>query len=698
MTAISAELAAALDRHPRPDVTAALRRVETERADVLRRFPVDSWPTLELNDYALGRVDEPTPYCVLLEYRTPHLGSIKGGAARKHIMYKGSDGAWHMSRPMQDWTPEQAWERLRTEFVTAIDAVRSGRPELVDPLPLLAYGPALVAKTFAIYAPEIFLRVYSADHIRAFIRHLGSTPTPDAPTWRLNLQLKALLAESSAFDGWDAEEVLQFLYVHLDPRGGDDRILKVAPGEKGRLWDECLRDGVIRVGFDEVGDLSAFTSVDDLFEQIEQVYPDQGAAYHRKLARQLLRFRDLPAGARIVANRGTDQVLAVGTVTDDGYRYDATLPEYQKIVGVDWDTSYAQRLETPARGWVPTFNNVNAQQWAAIRRGRAKPASSNGTHEPTAEVPAEVGRILAALQRKKQVILHGPPGTGKTRLALNAALALTGREQAISASAAERRAAVSEMLTDDGGRAVVLTFHPSLGYEDVVEGFKPIPGRAGLALELTDGAFLRACSQARRDPEKPYVLVIDEINRADLARVLGELLTLLEADKRDVVTVRLPGSDREFTVPSNLYVIGTMNTADRSVAHLDAAVRRRFGFVAVPPDPTALSGAVGPLDLGALLTELNGRIARVLDRDQVLGHAHFLDDDSPIESASALAAAFYQDVVPQLEDATLGEADALAEILGLEVIVDGQIVEHDPDDLVLLLAQEFGADELGADV
>src|SRR4051794_39169977 len=109
MADISAALAAALDRHPQPNVTGSLARVNEQRADVLRRFPVESWPTLRLDDYALGRVDEPTPYCVVMEYRTPHLGSMKGGAARKHIMYRQNDGGWWAARPLAELPAEQAW-------------------------------------------------------------------------------------------------------------------------------------------------------------------------------------------------------------------------------------------------------------------------------------------------------------------------------------------------------------------------------------------------------------------------------------------------------------------------------------------------------------------------------------------------------------------------------------------------------------
>nr|MDT0667934.1 AAA family ATPase [Micromonospora sp. DSM 115978] len=122
----------------------------------------------------------------------------------------------------------------------------------------------------------------------------------------------------------------------------------------------------------------------------------------------------------------------------------------------------------------------------------------------------------------------------------------------------------------------MVTFHPSYGYEDFVEGFKPVPSSGGgLTLERADGVFMRLCRQAATAPDRWFLLVIDEINRGDLPRVLGDVVTLLERDKRDL-PVRLPVSGRSFAVPSNVLVIGTMNTADRSIGHIDAAIRRRF--------------------------------------------------------------------------------------------------------------------------
>lgn len=156
--------------------------------------------------------------------------------------------------------------------------------------------------------------MYSGDHIRRFIRSFGGEPLPNVPSWELNRQLKHIIESDPDVGGWDQEEVLSFLYTRLDPRQDGDEVIKIAPGDKARLWDECLRDGVIRIGFQPAGDLSQYTGPDGL------------------LARQLLRFRDLAPGTRIVANRGGFEILGVGTVNEEGYRHDPDLPEYRNLL------------------------------------------------------------------------------------------------------------------------------------------------------------------------------------------------------------------------------------------------------------------------------------------------------------------------------------------------------------------------------
>ena len=454
---------------------------------------------------------------------------------------------------------------------------------------------------------------------------------------------------------------------------------------------------MIRVGWDDLGDLGQYQSDSELKQALDAYWP-RSSGGSLTLARRLLAFRDLEAGDRIVANRGMDEVLATGTVSGS-YRFEADHSEYQHVVPVSWDVSHARKLSKPQHGWRSTFAKVQPTLFARITAGLAD-TGAESTESYTGgpvTLPEDVAGVLEALERKGQVILHGPPGTGKTRLALGAALALAGRADALNSTPDQRATAQAETLRD--GRIHMVTFHPSYGYEDFVEGFKPDLSATGpgLTLVLTDGVFHTLCDQAIARPDETFLLIVDEINRGDLPRIFGELVTLLELDKRGL-PLALSVSRRTFAVPPNVRIIGTMNTADRSISHLDAAVRRRFAFLPVGPDPDAVSGTVGPLDLAQFFESLNTRIARHLDADHQIGHAYLLRNGEPIATEDDLAAAFHHEVIPLLEDYCLGRADLLHRILGSLVDADtGRPALMPPQDLAAALATEFTSGTPGPD-
>ncbi len=215
----------------------------------------------------------------------------------------------------------------------------------------------------------------------------------------------------------------------------------------------------------------------------------------------------------------------------------------------------------------------------------------------------------------------------------------------------------------------VVTFHQSYSYEDFVEGIRPVLDDGELRYELKDGLFKQLCRKAAATPGQNYVLLIDEINRGNVSKIFGELISLLEVNKRagekEAMSVKLPYSGESLSVPSNLHVIGTMNTADRSIALIDSALRRRFDFEEVAPDPSLLkSFSVDGVDLAKLLAELNLRVELILDRDHAIGHSYFMRVMKSEDPTAELHRVWYQQVTPLLEEYFYGNAERLTKVLG----------------------------------
>lgn len=253
----------------------------------------------------------------------------------------------------------------------------------------------------------------------------------------------------------------------------------------------------------------------------------------------------------------------------------------------------------------------------------------------------------------KNVILYGPPGTGKT-------YTLKNEYFPRYTSNAEGQHEDSESSVQ---RYEFVTFHQSYSYEEFVEGIRPTLGSedesAGdVSYELRQGVFRRICERARSDSSgNRYALFIDEINRGNISKIFGELITLIEDDKREgaanELSVVLPYSGDSFSVPRNLDIYGTMNTADRSLAHIDTALRRRFTFRELMPEPellqtTNLKG--GEIDLSRMLGALNSRIEALFDREHMIGHAYFLRGKGETIDSSELPDIFEHKIIPLLTE------------------------------------------------
>jgi len=498
-----------------------------------------------------------------------------------------------------------------------------------------------------------------ADRYRTFLNFLDElrgaiSDQVERPVSRLEAQGMAFaVTEEAPHPEWDkatTEALLRFREAEsTPPRAWLVRSLQVPVQD----W---LDNHVVSLRAEYLGHVSPGATLKDIRDEVEAGYPQEEyperqaltAAFHAFLSR--MRPED-----SVVALDG--QHLHIGRISSEArYINDDGKNTMQREV--EWLTSVpTDNLPTRIQGFrnqpgavvevteasteldtllqVPTISEDTPEVTAAVEPTVSFPVITDAVADDLHTPVSYLQEISDLLEARRQIILYGPPGTGKTFLALTLAQHLAGHEHP--------------------EHAQLVQFHPSYAYEDFFEGFRPEKTESGhVSFEIKPGPLRRIAQEARKAPGTPFFLIIDELNRANLAKVFGELYFLLEYRNQ---SVQLQYSNQPFELPKNLYFIGTMNTADRSVALLDAAMRRRFAFVELHPDEPPVDQVLEEYlnrkgrgvgdDRAGLLARLNAAIDES-DRDFKIGPSYLMRPEA--ETEEGLERIWRFDILPLLEE------------------------------------------------